>query len=491
MTVRKNGFPRFIVTSYDSTTLDEQLSINIDVSNSSVPFESQAISLTTDGLLFYALFNNGMNNATLFAVQTERGLEWEFASIFSIIVLILSLLFAFGLMIKHKIAGADPSGWNKKKIPDLLATLVTILGIIIITVINGYAQTSSASTIQTNTVPFSMNLGEFYNEYMGNCSSSSTGGLPSNISLCTCNDPDDIYRTSNCTPSFCSNSANYQCSSLLQQSCDCKDSIYIWSCDCSYNVDGSCSANATSTSNYNSIPNDTWNQCRKSFSVPSFILTFSFYYSIVASSILVLLLFIQILLKFDFPLLDLLLTICSLFFAFSQFFLILIGKAFISSPTCVETLMSVLPACSLTAAGSQVTSMEVTAAAYLNNAYNNLLTAPLMFIISALPDLLSLFICIKTGGSEHKEALLKLIGKENSDEDYALMNSVNGESSENSSANTILLVSCVLGFLFNILGICCVFCVPNNRKTYIIGCIIDIVIYYGLVICFGGYFFVS
>ena len=195
------------------------------------------------------------------------------------------------------------------------------------------------------------------------------------------------------------------CNTLLEQSCDCADSLYQWNCNCEYNIDGTCTSNVTSSSTLNPTANQSWETCRHSFDIPSLILNISFYLVIICAIIILILNFFQILFKFDNPILDFIITILSLLFAFIQFILLVIGSFYLGDKGCIGGVIENLPGCTLIySTTNNVISMENTARAYLGNAYINLVSSPIMFIISAIPDLLALFVCC-ANRSEHLDAL--------------------------------------------------------------------------------------
>ena len=382
--------------------------------NTKVSDYSNIVSLTNSGFLIslhlYQRNNPNFNENYLNAIQTDKGFNWQFLSIVSLVTLILTFLVAFALMLKHLLLGPDPEGWNKRKLFDLLGTLLTCCGIALITFAVCYAQVGLMETVNENTTIFDLSIVEFYNQYIASCDTLGiTTTPPSAADLCTCYNASN-YCNSTCTAKgTCTNDYNYSCYYLLEESCDCKDAFYQYQCECDYNFDGTCTIAYTGgNSSVNPVASKEWDSCRKSFITPSNILNYNFYIVIAFGAILLLLNLLQILFKFDCPLFDFVLTITSLIFATVQFIILIVGNNRLpDNYGCISSVIQTLPGCAIRYTSNNAYQMETTALAYLSNAYLNLVSSPLIFFISALPDLLALCACLKGDKSEHWRSLTR------------------------------------------------------------------------------------
>ena len=357
----------------------------------------QVISLIPEGI--QVILGDGYSYYDwegIISIVSESNDWWRITSILSKVFIPLTFLFSFAIMIKHLLRGEDGKGWNKSKIFDILNSVLIIVSVIFITVTTCAAQVEIVANINANTVPFQNDLGGFYANYLGNVCVNPT--YPTNsVGLCTCTDTDQNYQLdSPCLQDACNNGATSTCTSYLAQGCDCYHSVYQWQCtNCIYQVNDSCTVDANNLSSYSIQANEQWKDCQKYYAKPTTILNVNFYVLITSAVIIVILNFIQIIVRYDSPLFDLLLTVTSIVLAFIQFLLILIGTIFVSlnvSGDCVQNTVDDLPGCELTS--SDVLSMESLATTYLQNAYQNLYASPIIFIVSAIPDLLSLFVCM-------------------------------------------------------------------------------------------------
>ena len=129
----------------------------------------------------------------------------------SFIILGIGIVIAIGMTLKHKIMGEDPKGWNKRKIVELVAAVITSLGIIIITSLVCFSQLGSIQIVNDNTQLFENSLSEYYeSNLLLPCSSPSMN--ISSIDLCTCSDSSSEYQNDGCLQGLCTNSIEISCS---------------------------------------------------------------------------------------------------------------------------------------------------------------------------------------------------------------------------------------------------------------------------------------
>ena len=386
--------------AYDSWKNKTSVELEVDIASGAI--DSFPISIIPGGIQVIVGaygYNNGEDPwQGILSIVSESNEWWKITSIFTYVFLPLSFIFSIGIMIKHLLRGEDGKGWKKAKIFDILNSLLIIIGIIFITVVTCAAQVQIVANINSNTVPFDNDLGGFYSNYLENsCTITNTSTTTTPIGLCTCTDTQSQYQTGTpCKQSGCDNSYDGTCSDYLQSNCDCYHSVYKWECtNCNYQFNSSCTVDLTNTQSYTNLANQQWELCQKYYATPTKILNVNFYVLICSAVILVILNFIQIILKYDSPLFDLILTVSSIVSAFLQFLLILTGTIYVSlnaNSDCVTSTLNDLPGCQLIS--SDILSMESLSTTYLENAYRNLYASPAIFIISAIPDLLSLFVCM-------------------------------------------------------------------------------------------------
>ena len=346
------------------------------------------LTVTNQGIMFQysSAPPNDLPEGHIMNVMSAADGYWSLADTLSTLLLVLSFIIAIVLSIKHCALGEDPEGWNKRKLFDVLCTVITTFGLILVTVIISIAQMEISSTITDNTEMFDSKLEGFADAYVAHCTSATA--TATDIGLCTCTDPEEEFQASSCIGSSCLNSPGMSCADYLMETCDCYDSLYQWNCEsCEYLNDNTCTANATSTTTVNPVASKQWEKCQKHFAKPTKLLNANFYLLIISTCIIVALQLVNIALKLDNTICDLFTSVLSVIFALVQFIIIIVGFSYASqaSSDCISEVMSDLPGCVLTS--PTVLTMESDAAAALKNAYGNLYTAPIMFILSTLPDI--------------------------------------------------------------------------------------------------------
>lgn len=195
-----------------------------------------------------------------------------------------------------------------------------------------------------------------------------------------------------CVAGSCVGETSDSCTLLLENSCDCRDSYFNYNCNCTYK-ENKCNVTVLSSQTPNSYIQSYWDDCQSQYTTPTNLLWTTFAFTIFFSIVIIILNIIQCVLKFDSEKLDFTIAIVSLGSSVILLALILIGNAFITDSSCIDPILTYAPGCILNAAGSQLTSQEISAQASLNTAYQNLSTSPILFFICAIPDLLSITCC--------------------------------------------------------------------------------------------------
>lgn len=375
--------------SHDSwkNTSKPEYSMEIDGGFNVLYDEYFILNLISSGIQFYI----SSDFRGIVSVQSSANEWWDTTNVMSYILVPITFIFSIIIMIKHMLRGEDGKGWEKSKILDVINSILVCISIIFITLTICIAQVQLINDINDNTVAFSKDLGEFYETYLQSCGTTTSDALD----LCTCDDTDSQYKSSSCRASSCPVDEN-TCFDYLEYTCDCYHSVYQWSClNCDYLVNGSCTVDLQNLPSYTTLANEQWKDCQHYYDTPTLILNINFFVLIGSAIFLVILNIIQIVLAYDVVIFDLILTSSSLLLAFLQFLLILIGAVYVSlgqNGNCTSNVLDLLPGCIVKS--SNVLDMEILASTYLNNAYTNLFTSPIIFLISALPDLLSLFCCM-------------------------------------------------------------------------------------------------
>ena len=354
--------------------------------------DPKCLSLTNNGFMYLASFDNVSPKIVTYFV-TDSG-SWTWVDSLSVALLVISLVVAIALSIKHCVLGADPVGWNKRKCCDAFCIILLTIGLLLVNIFTCLNQIGLMAQIESETVMFDVNLEKFYEESMIPCSNAST--ISSAVGLCTCDDASNEYRSSSCVSSSCLNSVGISCDLYLQETCDCSNSMYQWQCACDYTVDNNCAANATSIAKINPDAESRWKYCQTHFARPTNLLKVNFYLLLVSAGVIALLQLLNIIRKLDSTFLEVLVTVASLIFATTQFLVLFIGFSYVaSSDDCIENVLAELPGCVLNSQATNYIAMQFDAVISLQNAYRNLFITPFMFLLSVIADVWALFYIIR------------------------------------------------------------------------------------------------
>merc|ERR1712137_91519 len=203
------------------------------------------------------------------------------------------------------------------------------------------------------------------------------------------------YRTGSvCIGNACNNADSYlSCTTLLETACDCSDSFYQWTCsNCTYNLDGSCSATKGSTMNINPKSLSAWEDCQNQYNTSTDMINDSLWFSVASSAIILVMFAVVVVTKYDYARFENLAAVLSIIFSIIA--AILLSTGYSALPTtgtsCVTTFVDTLPGCTLNTAANSVLNNEKDAQAYLTYAYRNLLVSPAILFAFAIPDIFQL-----------------------------------------------------------------------------------------------------